>query len=956
MDKKDIMLVQVYVDDIIFSSTKKSWCDEFEALMKNSRDKYVAEILKKFDFLNAKTASTPIETKKPLVNDEDDVDVDVHLYRSMIGSLMYLTTSRPDIIESAFDLEAYSDCDYAGANLDKKSITGGCQFLGRRLISWQCKKQTIVATSTTEAEHHFIRDAYEKKLIQVLKIHTDDNVDDLLTKAFDVSRKGLKFSGKITPLFLNMLIQAEGEGSRAPIEPQPTPYPTHPSTGDQPLVTESSSSHDTTQDSRDSLKGTNRSKGDQVQSSHDSPLSGGHTSDRAEGALNLEELFSICTNLSNRVLALETVKDAQAAEIIALKARIKKKKESISKHGRKKDKPEPTLDDSTLDDLDADHGMDIEEPINQGRLSKETKELVSTVRLGDSTVRPDVGTADPIVPPPTATNIKDSSSRPARSILNLKILPTIDPKDKGKVVLEEPEPAKKMTRSDLDASQIAKDVEIARLVYEEELAKLEREKKKRQREEEAFKANMGGYKYSQLKAKTFVEIQGLYERQKRVIDDFKPTDLDDAVDKEKVLEETDNTKFEESKFYHLDRHGVECIYYRIFRFDGSSRWIKTFFEMVTRFDRMDLEELYNLVMQRFETNSPEGVDLVLWGDLRTIFEETTDDDLWKNQKEWILKSWNFYENYGVHTLTLEDGTEIYMLAERRFIQKQIDESGSHDGSENDLLMYKARLVANGSNQRQGIGCDETFSPVVKPATIRAVLSLVVSSSSSAFLQWIIASLHNEFAMKDLEENLEQAHMQNCNPCWTPVDTESKLGSDGDPINDPTLYRSLAGALYTYTDDDWAGCPVTRRSTSGYCMFLGDNLLSWYAKRQVTLSRSSAEVDYRGVANVVAETTWIRNLLCELYTPLFTATLVYCDNVSVVYMSANPFQHQRTKHIEIDIHFVRDVVAIGQVRVLHVPLRFQYADIFMKGLPTALFLEFCSSLNIRRPPAQTAKKY
>ncbi|GKE04361.1 putative ribonuclease H-like domain-containing protein, partial [Tanacetum coccineum] len=215
-------------------------------------DKYVAEILKKFDFVSVKTASTPIETQKPLVKDEEASDVDVHLYRSMIGSLMYLTASRPDIMfavcacsrfqvnpktshlsavkrifrylkgkpklglwyprVSSFDLEAYSDSDYAGANLDRKSTTGGCQFLGRRLISWQCKKQTIVATSTIEAEyvaaanccgqnpvyhsktkhiairHHFIRDAYEKKLIQVLKIHTDDNVADLLTKAFDVSR------------------------------------------------------------------------------------------------------------------------------------------------------------------------------------------------------------------------------------------------------------------------------------------------------------------------------------------------------------------------------------------------------------------------------------------------------------------------------------------------------------------------------------------------------------------------------------------------------------------------------------------------------------------------------------------------------------------------------------------------------------------------------------------------
>ncbi|GJV72612.1 uncharacterized mitochondrial protein-like protein [Tanacetum coccineum] len=158
-----------------------------------SQDKYVAEILKKFDFASVKTASTPIETNKALVKDEEVEDVDVHLYRSMIGSLMYLTALRPDIMfavcacarfqvtpktshfnvvksifrylkgqpklglwyprDSSFDLEAFSDSDYAGASIDRKSTTGGCQFLGKRLISWQCKKQTMVANSTTEAEY-----------------------------------------------------------------------------------------------------------------------------------------------------------------------------------------------------------------------------------------------------------------------------------------------------------------------------------------------------------------------------------------------------------------------------------------------------------------------------------------------------------------------------------------------------------------------------------------------------------------------------------------------------------------------------------------------------------------------------------------------------------------------------------------------------------------------------------
>ncbi|GKB40311.1 ribonuclease H-like domain-containing protein [Tanacetum coccineum] len=421
-----------------------------------------------------------------------------------------------------------------------------------------------------------------------------------------------------------------------------------------------------------------------------------------------------------------------------------------------------------------------------------------------------------------------------------------------------------------------------------------------------------------------------------------------------------------------------------------------------------------------------------------------------------------------------------------------------------LSRYKARLVANGSTQVEGVDVDETFSPVVNSGTIRTVLGLAISrhwpvhqldvknaflhgdlaktvymhqppgfrdpkhldyvcllqrslyglkqgddtallllyvddivltASSDRLLQQIIAYLHREFSMTDLGalnyflgisvtrdsssmflsqrkyamEILERAHMVGCNSSRTPVDTESKLGDGGTPVVDPTLYRSLAGSLQyltftrpdityavqqvclymhdprephfsalkrilryvqgtldyglqlfssttdsliAYSDADWAGCPTTRRSTSGYCVFLGNNLLSWSSKRQPTLSRSSAEAEYRGVANAVAETCWIRNLLRELHTPLSSATIVYCDNVSAVYLSSNPVQHQRTKHIEIDIHFVRDLVATGQVRVLHVPSRFQYADIFTKGLPSALFDEFRDSLSVRCTPAPT----
>jgi hypothetical protein len=160
-----------------------------------------------------------------------------------------------------------------------------------------------------------------------------------------------------------------------------------------------------------------------------------------------------------------------------------------------------------------------------------------------------------------------------------------------------------------------------------------------------------------------------------------------------------------------------------------------------------------------------------------------------------------------------------------------------------------------------------------------------------------------------------------------------------------LHRSSSAELVVYIDADWVGCPDTRRSTSGYAVFLGGNLMSWSSKRQPVVSRSSAEAEYRAVANGVTEASWLRQLLADLHTPLSRSTLVYCDNVSAVYLSTNPVQHQRTKHVEIDLHFVRDRVAIGEVRVLHVPTTSQFADIFTKGLPSSNFTEFRSSLNI-----------
>jgi hypothetical protein len=147
-----------------------------------------------------------------------------------------------------------------------------------------------------------------------------------------------------------------------------------------------------------------------------------------------------------------------------------------------------------------------------------------------------------------------------------------------------------------------------------------------------------------------------------------------------------------------------------------------------------------------------------------------------------------------------------------------------------------------------------------------------------------------------------------------------------------LRASSSFTLTAYTDADWAGCPDTRCSTSSYCAFLGKSLVSWSSKRQAKVSRSSAEAEYRVVANAASECAWLRQLLGELHCDISRATMAYCDNVSAMYMSSNPIHHRWTKHIEIDIHFVREHVTIGELRVLHVPSAQQFADVRTKGMP------------------------
>ncbi|GJV18662.1 ribonuclease H-like domain-containing protein [Tanacetum coccineum] len=631
--------------------------------------------------------------KAPLVRQDGDAaaDVDEHLYRSMII-----------------------------------------------LISWQCKKQTVVATSTTEAEYVAAASccgqdklALFPSMLTITTPSTSHSRDHIFTFTLDLN---LPLTRTFT--CCNPTTESPHNPSPTTTSPTGTPSPTHQSPGAE----------------------------HHFPTPYDSPIYVVHSHRSDEGSLQLNELMNLVTKLSDRIRALEDdlkkTKNTYSSAYTKLILRVKKLESQI-KTGKARRKARVVLsDDEVLEDDSSKQGRKLSDAEVQEKASTETElfiqevtptEVIQTQEGSEkgsdevSTAGAKQGTASEEAPIVSTAEVNISTA--GQTVMyTRRSAEKRSRQDKGKAIMIESEPKKKSKKeleqerlsfaeairleeqmNEEQRAQIARDEEIARQWDEEERQRAMAEAKsskqidwndpsviryhsqkmkpktvaQARRNMIKYLKNQGNYKISDFKGMSYNDIRPIFEKVWDFNQNIEPMDAEHGSEKqkspEKIMEEEVDTQEEmkevvkepgakrkksiprkstrkrqkmeeddekeELKGF-LDIIPREEVPIEVESISTNSKNYKVLSEMLEDFDRLDVEELYRLVKERYSTSRPEGYDLMLWGDLHTLFEPDEDDEIWKDQHEYNLISWRLCDFCGIHILLMENGLAIHMLTER----------------------------------------------------------------------------------------------------------------------------------------------------------------------------------------------------------------------------------------------------------------------------------------------------
>nr|GEX99894.1 ribonuclease H-like domain-containing protein [Tanacetum cinerariifolium] len=653
---------------------------------------WYGDILKKFGYSDVRSSNTSMDKENPWGKDRTGKDVDLHFYRSMIRYLMYLTASRPDIMfdvcacarhqvtpkkchlhavkrifrylkghpklglwypkESPFHLVAYSDSEYGGATQDRKSTPRGCQFLCRRLISWQCKKQTIVATLTTEAEYVAaasccgqVLDYFEKKLINVDHIHTDGNVTDLLTKPFDAGRFQLSvpcedLSREISSSILRLIAQPL---VLLPVVDEPA-YPLRDVSQGEDFPTDSSFIAD--QDRATIAKSSTLS--------HDSaPRVTSPAADEGSMQQTINKLTALCTSLQRQHSEMIAKFEAQEVEINWLKARVKllEDREGVA--------AERSGDDAPIKGRNLDEGGAAAE-----RVSDDIEEMVTVMTSMDAATVLASGVAGVA----TGSGSIPTASPPAAKVpTGSDVVPTANPVFATATVIDAQvakELEEQLERENQRMSeQIARDAEVARIHVEEELQSMI---------DGLDRRNETVAKYLQ-KYQQFASELPLERRIELISDLVRYQDNYAKVHKFQTQQRKPWSK-KQKRDYYMDVIRSNLVWKQLHDFVpiGSKEEAERFKRKGTRFEQESTKKLKTSEEVPEEVKSPDEVPEEKVKEMMQLvpIEEVYVEALqvkhpiidWKVHTE---VDWKFYDMCGVHQVTSKD-KEFFMLVEKDY--------------------------------------------------------------------------------------------------------------------------------------------------------------------------------------------------------------------------------------------------------------------------------------------------